>query len=186
MRRAVLLVVFIVLFSGCATTIHMLKPEPPPTLVVKPESALLVIIRDTSYGSPYVFLNYLDGKFIGETIGNTYFVTDVPQGEHYVVSSTENFGVAHFDFQPGRRYYLRQRVIFGLGRARTSGFYPLSAKEAREAMGRCTYLELDNSQAFPDMAPELYQQTIKDYQTGVKETPEAYKNLLEYKGELKK
>lgn len=186
MRRAVLLLIFIVLFPGCTTTIHMLKAEQPSTLMVKPESALLVIIRDTSYGSPYVFLNYLDGKFIGETMGNTYFVTDVPQGEHYVVSSTENFGVACFDFQPGRRYYLRQGVIFGIGRARTSGFYPLTAKEAREAMGRCTYLELDKRKAFPDMAPELYQQAIQDYQTGVKETPEAYKNLSEYRGELLK
>ena len=182
MRRLILVLISIFLVSGCATT-HMLKPDQAPDLAPKPDSALLVIIRDSFFGGGIVFWNYLDDKFIGETMGNTYFITQVPPGEHYVVSSTENRGVARFDFVAGKRYFLRQSVTIGLWRARTTGFSPLASDEAQKAIKGCSYLELDRSKEFPDMDAALYQQAIEEYNTGVKEKPDSYKALLEYNGE---
>lgn len=183
MKRTILLVLFLTLCSGCATT-HMLKTENPPELRANPDKALLVIVRDTFFGGGIVFWNYLDGKFIGETTGNTYFVTNVQPGEHYIVSATENTGVAHLNFQAGKHYFLRQGVTLGLWRARTSGFFPIPAEEARKATQNCTYMQLDNSiPPFPDMEPELYQKAIEEYNAGIKESPESYKELVEYKGE---
>jgi hypothetical protein len=182
MKRFILLMVCISLLAGCATT-QMLKPEQPPALAATSDSALLVIVRDAWMGNAIVFWNYLDGKFIGETMGKTYFVTQVPPGEHYLVGSTENTAVAHFDFQAGKKYFLRQGVTMGLWRARTSGFYPLTAQEAQEAVQSLTYLQLDATKPFPDMDPALYKTAIDEYQAGVKENPDGYKALLEYTGE---
>ncbi len=47
----------------------------------------------------------------------------------------------------------------------------------------CTYLELDSGRTFPDMDSALYQKAIEEYEAGVKENPEGYKELLEYRGE---
>ena len=182
MKRVLLITVCIALLSGCATT-QMLKPEQPPELAAKPESALLVIVRDTFIGGGIVFWNYLDGQFIGETMGKSFFITHVPPGIHYVVAATENTGVAYLDFQAGKHYFLRQGVTMGVWRARTSGFFPMTAADAQKAINSCTYTELDSSKSFPDMEPDLYQKAIEEYNTGVKENPEGYKELLEYKGE---
>lgn len=182
MKRAFLIVACIALLTGCATT-QMLRPEHPPELAAKPDSALLVIVRDAFLGNAIVFWNYLDGKFIGETMGKTYFVTQVHPGEHYVVVASENTGVAHLNFQAGKRYFLREGVTMGIWRARTSGFYPMTAAEAQEAVKNCTYLQLDPSKTFPDMEPALYQQAISEYTKDVQENPAGYKEMLEYKGE---
>jgi hypothetical protein len=182
MKRLALLIVCLALITGCATT-QMLKGEQPPALTAKPDKALLVIVRDAWFGNAIVFWNYLDGKFIGETMGKTYFVTDVPPGEHYVVAATENTGIAHLDFEPGKRYFLREGIAMGVWRARTSGFSPMTAAEAQESIRDCTYLKLDPGKPFPDMEPELYKTAIEEYEADVKENPQDYKDMLQYKGE---
>jgi len=109
-------------------------------LAATSDLALLVIVRDSFFGGGIVFCNYLDAKFIGESMGKTYFITHVQPGEHYVVSATENTGVAHLNFQAGKHYFLRQGVTMGLWRARTSGFFPMTAEETKKAIRTCTYL----------------------------------------------
>ncbi len=153
-----------------------------PQIVAKPDMATLVIIRDTWLGGAIVFWNYLDGKMIGETQANAYFTTSVKPGPHYIVVATENTGVAHFDFQPGKIYYLREGVTVGIWRARTTGFSPLTPEEAKEAIKGCKHLEYGAEKGGEDMDPKLYQQAIDEYQADVKQNPEGYKALLEYRG----
>ena len=181
MRRILIAALCIFLLSGCAAT-SMMAPDRKPDLTSRPDTATLVIIRDTFMGTAIVFWNYLDGKFIGETKGKTYFVTTVKPGQHYVVVATENTAVANLDFQPGRTYYLREGVTMGLWRARTSGFSPLNPQDAMEAMNNCTYWEYDPKKGGEDMDPKLYQQAIADYHAEVKQNPGGFKNMLEYKG----
>jgi hypothetical protein len=181
MRKIVIVMVCIFLFSGCAAT-SMVAPDRSPDLSPQSGMSTLVIIRDTSFGFAIVFWNYLDGKLIGETKGKTYFVTRVKPGPHYVVVATENTAVAHLDFQPGKTYYLREGVLLGLWRARTNGFSPVNQQEAIEAMKSCTYMEYDPKRGGEDMDPKLYQQAIADYHAEVKQNPEGFKAMLEYKG----
>jgi hypothetical protein len=181
MKKIVLLATFIFLLSSCATQ-HMVVSERHPKIITKPNMATLVIIRDAWFGSAIVFWNYLDGKMIGETKGKTYFVTYVKPGPHYVVIATENTAVAHFNFRPGKKYYLREGITVGMWRARTTGFYPMSPEEAGEAIKACTYLEYDPKTGGEDMDPKLYQQAIDEYHADVKQNPQAYKVVLEYKG----
>ena len=181
MKKAILIISFICLLVSCATT-HMAKTDKAPDLTFQPDKATLVIIRGTFFGGGIVFWNYLDGRLIGETMGQTYFVTYVTPGPHYVVVATENTCVAHFDFKPGKAYFLGQGVTMGVWRARASGFYPMTPEDAANAMKDCSYLEYDPKTGQEDMDPKLYQQAIDEYLKDVKENPDAFKNILEYDG----
>jgi len=181
MKKVLILAVCIFLFSGCATT-SMLAPDRKPDLAPRTDMAKLVIIRDTFLGTAIVFWNYLDGKLIGETKGKTYFVTNVKPGPHYVIVTTENTAVAHLNFESGKIYYLREGVTIGWWRARTSGFSPLNPQEAMEAMNNCTYWEYDPKLGGEDMDPKLYRQAIADYHEEIKQNPEGFRDILQYKG----
>ncbi|HMK66219.1 MAG TPA: DUF2846 domain-containing protein [Thermodesulfobacteriota bacterium] len=182
MKKILVLSICLVVLSGCAAT-SMIAPDRKPDLSPQSDSAALVIIRDTNFGFAIVFWNYLDGKLIGETKGNTYFVTRVKPGPHYVVVTSENTAVAHLNFEAGKTYYLREGVLMGIWRARTSGFSPLSYQEAMTAMNNGTYMELDPAKAGEDMDPKLFQQAVTDYHEEVKQNPDGFKAMLEYKGQ---
>lgn len=181
MKRIAMLVICIFLISGCATGI-MVKRDAKPEITAKPDSATLVITRDTSFGFAVTFWNYLDGKLIGETTGKTYLVTSVKPGPHYVVVTTENTAVANIDFQPGKIYFLREGILMGWWRARTSGFEPLTYQQAMESIRDCTYMEIDKSKTAEDMDPQLYKKAIEEYHAEVKQNPGGFKAMLEYRG----
>lgn len=180
-KKILLFTVFISLLSGCATS-YMIAPEHKPDLKASSDQATLVIMRNTIFGTAIVFWHYLDGKFIGETKGKTYFVTKVKPGPHYLMVSTENTAVAHFDFKPGKIYYLNEGVLMGIWRARTSGFWPATPQEVADALASCNYWEYDQSKKADDMDANLYQKAIADYQAEVKEKPENFKAILNYDG----
>ncbi len=181
MKKAVLFLSLIVLLSGCATT-SMIKSTNTPALTTSQDQAKLVIIRETWFGGGIVFWNYLDGKMIGETMGNTFFVTSVEPGPHYVVVATENSSVAHINFKPGITYFLGEGVTMGVWRARTSGFYPMTKADAMKAIQSCSFLEIDPRKTMDDMDPKLYREAIDAYENDVKENPDAYKDILNYNG----
>lgn len=182
MRKMIVAVFGIILISGCATT-QMNTSLPKPAIVPDPDAATLVIIRDTSFGGAIGFSHYLDRKFIGETKANSYFLSKVPPGHHYVVISTENTCVADFEFQPGKVYYLREGIAMGMWRARTSGFSGLTPLEAEEAINSCSYWQYDpGTGAFEDMHETDYQIAIDGYEADKKENPESYKEILSYQG----
>ncbi|MFZ0134293.1 MAG: lipoprotein [Desulfobacterales bacterium] len=181
MKKSLLALSFVVLLAGCATT-HMTKTDKTPDLNFQPDQATLVIIRETVFGGGVVFWNYLDGKLIGETMGRNYFLTPVAPGPHYVVVATENTGVAHFDFKPGKTYFLGEGVAMGMWRARTSGFYPMTLEDATKAMKNCSYLVYDSNTGQEDMDPQLYRQAIDEYLKEIKENPDGFKDILNYDG----
>jgi hypothetical protein len=185
MKKSILIISFIFLLASCATT-HMAKPEKAPDLSFSPDTATLVIIRESWVGGAIVFWNYLDGKLIGETMGRNYFVTPVTPGSHYVVVATENTCVAQFDFKPGKTYFLGEGVTMGVWRARTSGFYPMTQEDAIKAIKNCSYLEYNPKTGQEDMDPKLYQQAINEYLKDVKENPDAFKDILKYDGVVMK
>ncbi len=185
MKKAILVISIIFLLTSCATT-HMVKPEKAPDLNFQTDKATLIIIRDTHFGGAIVFWNYLDEKLIGETMGKTYFVTTVTPGPHYVVVATENTCVAHFDFKPGKTYFLGEGIAMGMWRARSSGFYPMTPEDATKAMKGCRYLEYDPKSGQEDMDPKLYQQAIDEYFKDVRENPDAFADILKYDGVVMK
>lgn len=181
MKRWVGLLIGLALLTGCSTS-HMIQRDSAPDLVAKPDSALLVIIRNNWLGGGVVFKNYLDRKLIGETFGQSYFVTHVPPGPHHVIGLAENAGVARFDFKPAKVYFLQQGVTVGVWSARTSGFFPMTPPEAREAMEECTFYEYDPATGGEDLNEEVYRSSVEGYEQGIREDPEGYRELLGYDG----
>ncbi|MCB2214989.1 DUF2846 domain-containing protein [Desulfofustis glycolicus] len=181
MKKLLFTVLMLSLLSGCATT-SMVSLDQAPDLTPRTDQATLVIVRDTFFGGPIVFWHYLDGTFIGETQGQSYFVTPVSPGPHYVVVTSENTAVAYFDFKPGKTYYLGEGVTMGVWRARTSGFYPLTREAALEAMKSASHLQYDPARGSENMDAVLYQQAIEEYQQDVKENPDSFKEILSYDG----
>ena len=177
----IVLAVSVALFSSCATT-TMLTPDRKPVITSKPDKSTLVILRDTLFGGAVAFWTYLDGKFIGETRVNTFFITGVEPGPHYLFVVAENTVGGHINFETGKTYSLTQGVTMGVWSARTTGFYPLTQEEAAAAMTRCEYQEYDPSLGGEDMDPQQYEQAVRDYEIEVKENPEGFRELLEYKG----
>ena len=114
MKKSILIISSIFLLASCATT-HMAKPDKAPDLSSHPDKATLVIIREAWLGGSIVFWNYLDGKLIGETMGQNYFVTPVTPGPHYVVVATENTGVAHFILNQGILIFLEKELPWVYG-----------------------------------------------------------------------
>ena len=180
MRKLLVLALALIVFSGCAAT-NMITQGVSPNHQISPDTAKLYIIRDTSFGFAIAVSNYLDRKLIGQTKGGTYLIAEVPPGTHYVVASSENTMGLKFDFEKGKRYFLRQDIWPGLWRAQ-AGLSPYSLKEAEEAMGKCTYMEYDRNNPGEDLDGRLFDQVIRDYEKGVINDPAGYKASLEYKG----
>ncbi|MGD9212528.1 MAG: hypothetical protein PVI90_17225 [Desulfobacteraceae bacterium] len=197
MKSFIKLIVCVFVLGGCASS-PMLKTAQPPDFTPDQNAAQLVIIDDTYASKKLVFQNYLDGKFIGETSGKTYFVTSVtpgkhyvvstyngqvPQGKHYSVSVAENAGVTQLNFEAGKSYFLRRNVSMTPWRTAISGFHPITLEEAQKAVNNCTYLGLNSAKKSPDMSSTKYQAAIDKYQVSIKDSPDDYQNLMNYKGE---
>lgn len=183
MKRFIGFSVCMFLLLGCSKP-YMVTPE-RPDIVIDRQKATLVIIRDSLYrraGESTIFANYIDCKFIGDTLGKSYIVAKVEPGPHHVICITENFGVAFFDFQPGTVYFLNQRVMIGVFRERTAGYFPMTYDEAMLSISGCEYRKYDPTTNFPDMAEVDYKQAVSDYAGGVRDYPDGYKALLEYEG----
>ena len=121
-------------------------------------------------------------EVLQEREGNTFFITGVEPGPHYLFVVAENTVGGHINFKTGKTYSLTQGVTMGVWSARTTGFYPLTQEEAAAAMTRCEYQEYDPSLGGEDMDPQQYEQAVRDYEIEVKENPEGFRELLEYKG----
>ncbi|MBU2510032.1 DUF2846 domain-containing protein [bacterium] len=169
------------LFQGCGAS-YMIYPEVTPQLAPKPDKATLVIARDTSFGGGVAFANYLDRKFIGDTQGATYFITYVEPGEHIIAAVSENTVAAKVNFEAGKIYAYSQGVNMGVWRARVRDFFPLNRKEAQEAISYCTYWQYDPQYMVADLDQAYWQTIIDEHDSWVKDDPEGYKKLIEYKG----
>jgi hypothetical protein len=179
----VLLAMPVVLMSCVPGTAHMIDQDMKPKIATKPGKAVLVIVRGTSYGWAQVIDNYLDGKMIGQTQGNSYFITDVTPGSHYVMGHAENNSSAKIHFKAGRFYFLNQYLTPGFMTMRT-GFAPMTAEEALKDINDegCDYRVYNAQEPGEDMDPDDYQETKADFEKEAKDDPDRHKDMLEYKG----
>jgi hypothetical protein len=179
----VLLAMPVFLMACAAGTVHMIDQDMKPKIAVKPDKAVLVIVRTTSFGWAMVIDTYIDGKMIGQTRGKSYFIADVTPGKHYVMAKAENIAAARINFQDGSIYFLDQGIYMGVWKART-GFSIMTAEEALKQINEegCDYRVYDTNNPGEDLDPEDYQETKDDHEKEIKEDPARHKDTLEYKG----
>jgi hypothetical protein len=145
------------------------------------KNAALVIIRARPFPIAGPIYNYLDNKFIGETITKTYFSTIVKPGLHYVIAETENLTVVRMNFKKGMIYYLYQDLSSGFW-DKNNALSVMSHTEAQKSMSECEYIQYNKKNPGANLAPARYAQSIKDYNIKVKKNPEDYKSFLNYQG----
>ncbi len=160
---------------------YMLKQNAKPQIKPSDTRAKLVIVRGTSFGFAVKIDNFLDGKFIGQTQGKSYFITDVDPGIHYVIGAAENNSCARLNFEAGKVYYLLQAIYPGIMFART-GFGTQKPDEAEKDIQDCKYLIIDPAKKAEDMKKDDYDKTVADFDREAKEDPNRHKDVLEYKG----
>jgi hypothetical protein len=179
--RLVFCIASALLLSSCGGIQYMLQRDVKPEIKPVPDKATLVIYRSTNYGFAVTIDNFIDGKFIGQTKGQSFFITRVEPGRHYVVAASENNSCARFDFEAGKVYYLLQAIFPGIMFART-GFIAKSASDAHQEMEPCGFYEVDPQAKVDDMKQDTYNQTVADFEKEVKEEPSRHQDVLEYKG----
>ena len=89
----------------------------------------------------------VDGSWVGANNGGTYFVYDVPAGEHHLCANwqsrlsmfNKNVGVAEVNAEPGKVYYFEAKVVmkrFDAGNGMTDQTYRLYLKQLSEDEGK--------------------------------------------------
>jgi len=159
----------------------MVEQDNPVEPKVDPDKSTLVVMRTTSFGFAVVFPSYIDGKYIGQTKGKSYFITKVDPGEHWLIGEGENRAVAKITFESGKVYYLEQLVIMGAMKART-GWHPRDPEYFREQLPELSYLVAAPDEKGEDMEPEDLQEDKENFEEEIREDPEQHKNTLEYVG----
>ena len=177
-----------VILSACGAKMqsdHMLYQNPKPPILINKNQAVLVIVRTTPWGSGYLINFYIDGKFIGQTKGKSYFITSVAPGTRYLVADIweGNMDKVRINFDAGRVYFINQLLYYAYPKARI-GFNPMTVEEAMKAINdsECEYRIYDVKNPGWDMSEEYFEKTKTEYEKDVKELPSRYEDILKYRG----
>ena len=172
------LLILPVFLGDCASGIHMIAKESKPPISAKPDKAVLVIIRTTSFGWGSIVNNYLDGKMIGQTQGKMFFHTEVTPGVHYVISHADNTDTARLKFEAGKIYLLQQGIYPGWNI--TTRFSPITTTEFAEQVKEATYVVYDTQHPGKDMSDKDFKEANDDFEKEVKNGE--HKDTLQIKG----
>jgi len=111
----------VVLLLGACASVPMATPEEDARakeMLPPPGKALIYLYRNESMGAGVSFDVTLDGKPVGSTAANTYFMWVVDPGKHTITSKGENLDEITLNCEADRRYFVWQEVKMGFLYAR--------------------------------------------------------------------
>jgi hypothetical protein len=105
--------------AGCSASSDYMHPVGPPQLAAKADAATVVFIRPSGYAAA-IGTTILDdkGRFLGDSLAETYFVSQVPAGEHTFIAWAENTAALKAQLAPGKVYYVEVSPKMGALSAR--------------------------------------------------------------------
>lgn len=135
-----ILFVFLVSFmAGCSAVGKM-----PTAVDLKirdlspPEGkALVYVLRPTSFGSIVKMEVTANGQYIGATGGKRYIYTILDPGKYIFSSKAENTSELHLVLEPGKTYYIEQKVKMGIIMARNE-LLRLDDIEGHRKLSQCS------------------------------------------------
>jgi hypothetical protein len=74
----------------------------------------IYVYRNETFGGAIAMTVSLDGKIMGRTGPQTYFLWEVPPGRHEIASHTENTAKITIEAKEGRSHYVWQEVKMGM------------------------------------------------------------------------
>ena len=170
MRKAIVIVVSVLVVSGC-TPRHMVKVADCPDLrtIKPPEGKSALVIAETSDYENYDLEdnpdihNYLDRKFIGTVRSFSFLVATVDPGEHYVTSNSENNETILLNFKPGTTYYLKQERRMGFALTRTRYLQAKGDRVFNDMKGRCSCFAPDAHNPGADLDEDKFNEIVGAY-----------------------
>jgi hypothetical protein len=91
-----------------------------PTPDAPADKAMIYVLRPTMIGFKINSKLAVDGEWIGVNRGKTYFYFTVDPGVRHFCSESENQDYLSLTVEPGKTYFLQQKVEMGMWKARTN------------------------------------------------------------------
>lgn len=136
-------IVTVALASGCAT-VEMASSErdaSAKTFALKPDMANIYVYRNETLGAAIRMPVILNGKLVGDTAANTYFLLEVPPGTHTVMSRGESDSSVKIDAVAGRNYFIWQEMKMGFAAPRVL-LQIVDEATGKAGVGECKLVEV--------------------------------------------
>jgi len=127
------------LLGGCAA-VPMASNEADATakqFQPRPGMSNIYLYRNETFGAAIAMTVSLNGKVMGRTGANTYFLWEVPPGKYEIVSHTENLAKITIEARPNRNHFVWQEVKMGMWTA-GSNLVEAGEEEGRKGVLECT------------------------------------------------
>ncbi|WP_224372379.1 DUF2846 domain-containing protein [Hyalangium versicolor] len=138
--QAALLLAVLFHAVGCARVPLARREEDERAKVAKPQphTSLLYLYRNESFGGAILMTIEMDGRRVGETAPDTYFLWELPPGEHVITASNglNDRSTLVVNTAAGATHYIWQEVKWGALMARPF-LQEVEAKEGAEAIKEC-------------------------------------------------
>ena len=148
---ALCLMAMLLCSAACtASSDYMHEVHAPQALRATPDSAVVVFIRPSGYARA-MGSTILDGhgRFLGDSLPETYFAVRVPPGEHIFIAWAENTAALRASLAPGRTYYVEVAPKMGALSARMQ---LLAVTPRAESWGELRAWMGESKQTVPDEA----------------------------------
>jgi hypothetical protein len=126
----------------------MREAHAPQALRATPDSAVVVFVRPSGFARA-MGSTILDGRgrFLGDSLPETYFAVRVPPGEHIFIAWAENTAALRASLAPGRTYYIEVAPKMGALSAR---MHLLAITPRAESWGELRTWMDESKQTIPD------------------------------------
>lgn len=124
--------------SGCAS-VPMASNEADASakqFQVRKGYSNIYLYRNESFGGAIAMTVSLDGKVLGKTGPQTYYLWEVTPGRHEIASHTENTAKITIEAQEGRSHFVWQEVKMGMWGPR-SQLHEVSEADGRKGVLEC-------------------------------------------------
>jgi hypothetical protein len=132
-------VALLLLVSGCASVPMASKEEDAEakSFRVPSDKGRIYVYRNESMGGAVKIPITLDGKLVGSTAKNAYFIFDVNPGAHEVGCVAETPGKVTVDARAGEAAYVWQEMKMGMWAA-SCAMHVVDEKKGRQGVSECT------------------------------------------------
>lgn len=127
------------LLGGCAAVPMASMDADKEAKQFQPRAGManIYLYRNETFGAAIAMTVSLNGKVMGRTGANTYFVWEVPPGRYEIVSHTENVAKITLEARPNRNHFVWQEVKMGMWSA-GSHLVEVGEEEGRKGVLECT------------------------------------------------
>ncbi|MDH4120984.1 MAG: DUF2846 domain-containing protein [Deltaproteobacteria bacterium] len=128
--------------AGCAA-VEMASPmenDAAHHATPLPGKGLVYVYRSGVFGAAIKLRILMDGRDVGQTVANSFFLVDVAPGKHTIMGDAENTATLDIQVEEGKVMFVSQDIHMGLLSAR-NGLTLRDEKEARKKLEDCKLIK---------------------------------------------